>query len=300
MFKILDYLNEAGVPYSLHGKNISQGWVGINCPFCSGDRSYHGGIPLTGNIFSCFRCNTKTSIKKLIVELEKCSSQQASITYSRYSDILYIPNYIDIQRATKVEWPPPVVTNKPLESHIRYIEDRNYDINHLVKNYNIHFGGYTGDFKYRIVIPVYLQGKLVSYLGRDISNMSYLKYKNLREQDSVLPVKETVYNIDNVTDEAIICEGVFDSWRFGFNAVALFGLVYTQKQVRMLGKLKKAYICFDNEPQAQAAAEILAEELIWQGVKVEILLIDTKDPGEMSSEEADTVKQELFGIIKLY
>jgi len=180
--------------------------------------------------------------------------------------------------------------------HIDYLEKRNYDVQHLIQNYNIHFGGYTGNFKYRIIIPVYLNGKLVSYVGRDITESAYLRYKNLREQDSVLPVKETVYNIDNVTDEAIICEGITDAWRFGFNAVALFGLVYTQKQVRLLGtKLKKAYICFDNEPQAEQAAEILAEELSWQGVSTEILLIDTKDPGEMSNKEADLVKQELFG-----
>jgi len=298
-FKIIEFLNDTGIPYSLSGKNISSGWVGINCPYCS-DRSNHGGIPLSGNIFTCFKCGTKTSIKKLIAELERCSFQQAAATYARYSDALYLPNYIEVQRAAKVEWPPPSVSQVPLETHVEYIEDRNYDIQHLVKNYNIHFGGYTGKFKYRIIIPVYLQGKLVSYIGRDISDQSYLKYMNLREEDSVLPVKETVYNIDNVTDEAIICEGVFDAWRFGFNAVALFGLVYTQKQVRMLGKLKKAYICFDNEPQAQHAANILAEELSWQGVSVEVLLIGTKDPGEMSSIEADSIKQELFGITNLF
>jgi len=295
MFKIEEFLNEAGIPYSLHGKNISQNWLGIDCPCCS-DRSRHGGIPLTGTVFTCFKCGTKLAIPKLIALLENCSIGKARDIYAKYSDVLYIPDYIEIQRAAKVEWPPPVVSSTPLPAHVKYITDRNYDVQHLMRNYNIHFGGYTGDFKYRIIIPVYLNGKLVSYVGRDITNTSTLRYKNLREQDSVLPVKETVYNIDNVTDEAIICEGITDCWRFGFNAVALFGLVYTQKQVRLLGsKLKKAYICFDNEPQAEQAAEVLAEELSFQGVSTEILLIDTKDPGEMSNKEADLVKQELFG-----
>lgn len=234
-------------------------------------------------------------VYKLIGLIEQCSTAKAAKIYQAHSSVLYTPDYFAKSRASKVEWPPPDAIDTPFDMQRQYIIDRGYDFDHIVNNYGIKFGGYTGQFKYRILIPVVFQGRVVSYLGRDVGGEAYLKYKNLREEESVLPVKETVYNIDNIADEAIICEGVFDAWRFHYNAVALFGLVYTQTQIRILGnKLKRAFICFDNEPQAEEAAEDLAEALNFQGVKTEILLIDTKDPGEMSASEANEVIQELF------
>ncbi len=275
MFDAMAWLNDSGIPYSLHGKNISQGWIGLS---------------------SCFRCGKRTGVAKLIATIENCSSSAAWHIFNSHSNILKTPDYFEKTRASHVEWPPPACKEIPLLAHADYIYERGYDLEQLISTYDIKFGWYTGNFKYRIIIPVYLQGRVVSYIGRDISNQATLKYKNLKEELSILPVKETVYNIDNIHEEAIICEGVFDAWRFGYNAVAMFGLVYTQRQVRMLGdKLKKAYICFDAEPQAREAAETLGEELSWQGVDVEILSIDTKDPGEMSQREADELKQELFG-----
>lgn len=294
MFNAIEWLNDSGIPYSLSGKNISQGWIGISCPYC-GDRSTHGGISPSGTSFSCFRCGRKGSIADLIKEIENCSKSNAIKILNKFSSVLYTPDYFTKSRASKVEWPPSDALDTPFEAQKQYIIDRGYDFDHIVNNYGIKFGGYTGQFKYRILIPVIFQGRVVSYIGRDIGGQAHLKYKNLREEDSVLPVKETVYNIDNISDEAIICEGVFDAWRFHYNAVALFGLVYTQTQIRILGnKLKRAVICFDNEPQAEEAADDLAEALNYQGVKTEILLIDTKDPGEMSAKEANEVIQELF------
>ena len=297
MFDAVAWMDEEGIPYSLTGKNISSNWFGLTCCFCD-DISTHLGISPDGEFYSCFRCGTRGNILNLIKEITNSSYSKAKEIYLKYSNILNIPDYINegIERVSRVEWPPELVSSKPLRGHELYLKKRNYDIDHLIQNYGIQFGGFTGDFSYRIIIPVHLNGKVVSYIGRDITNKAYLRYKNLSEKKSVLPVKETVYNIDAIHDEAIICEGCLDAWRFGYNAVALFGLVYTQKQIRMLGdKLRKAYICFDNEPQAEEAAEQLAEELSWQGVSTEVLLIDKADPGELSKEEADEIKQELFG-----
>lgn len=143
--------------------------------------------------------------------------------------------------------------------------------------------------------PVYLDRKVVTYVGRDVTDKAYLKYKNLPERLSVVPAKECVYNIDAIHETAIICEGIFDAWRFGNHGVALFGIIFTDHQTNLLARrLKRAFIVFDAEYTAQQQAGKLAETLAMQGVDVEILVLDRGDPGDMTQQEADEVKRELL------
>jgi len=294
MFDALNWLNDFGIPYAVRGKNISEGWIGVDCPAC-GDRSHHGGISPTGESYSCFRCGKKLHITGLISVLANVSYKESKEIFSKYSDIFNVKRRSERERAAQVEWPPRWAQKHPEKCHTNYLKSRGYEVDQLIEKYGIMFGGVSGPFKYRILIPVYLRGRVVTYIGRDVTGESNLKYKNLKEELSVLPAKETVYNIDNIHEDAIICEGIFDAWRFGYNAVAIFGLVYTQLQVRILGdRLKRAKICLDSETQAARIANELAEVLSWQGVDVEIILIDAKDPGELTKEEADEIKNELF------
>lgn len=197
-------------------------------------------------------------------------------------------------RASIVEWPPP--NSVPMPSlHAEYLHERGYDPQQLRDLYGVESCYQVGAFKYRIIIPVYLDGKVVTYIGRDVTDKASLKYKNLAERKSILPAKECVYNIDNIHETAIICEGVFDAWRFGVHGVAVFGLQFTAGQTRALARrLKRAFIVFDAEVQAVEKSAELGEILSFQGVDVEIINIDTKDPGEMKQEEADEVKRELL------
>ena len=169
---------------------------------------------------------------------------------------------------------------------------RGYITSQIEQLYGVKACYITGDFKYRLVIPVVEKGRIVTYVGRDITEKSKLKYKNLKEELSVKPAKECVYNIDAVCDTAIIAEGIFDVWRLKYNAVAMLGLVFTRKQVRMLAeKLKKAFICFDNEPVAKESAMALGEELSMAGVDVYVVLIDKKDPDCLSESEAEEIRK---------
>lgn len=296
MFDVRSYLDEVGVNYYTSGKNVTHGWTGIACPACE-DRSSHGGIAPNGEFYSCFKCGHKSHVTGLIRLLEDCSWSKAKEIYQSFSDSLFLPDYAaKREHAAKVEWPPIGVKAHLPKLHTEYLKSRGYDPKQLEELFKIKGVYQVGDFKYRIIIPVYHNGKLVSYLGRDVTGQQKLKYKNLSISKSVVSIKDCVYNIDSVHNKAIICEGVFDAWRFGHAAVAMFGLLYTQRQVQILSrKLKEAIICFDNEKVAQEQADKLAEELSYAGVKVSILHIDTKDPGEMSQKEANEIRQYLFG-----
>ena len=55
-------LDDLGIDYKLSGKNVTSGWIEVNCPFC-GDPSYHLGISPT-NLFHCWRCGEKGNLIK--------------------------------------------------------------------------------------------------------------------------------------------------------------------------------------------------------------------------------------------
>jgi hypothetical protein len=293
MLDIKSLLGDIGVPFWESGKNVSHGWTTITCPVPGcGDRSNHGGFSPDGNAYTCFKCG-KHSVKYVISCLTDWDT--AGRLISEYSDIFKYNTNTHRERASSVKWPPPGTVESFPSIHAEYLKNRGYDVRQLREAFGIKATYYTGDFKYRIVVPIYQNGILVTYVGRDVTGKAPLKYKNLAERKSVLPAKECVYNIDNIDDTAIICEGIFDAWRFGMYGVAVLGLQFTATQINTLAKkLKRGIICFDSEPTAQRKAEELAESLALQGVDVEILLIDQHDPGEMSQKEADEVKKALL------
>ena len=112
----------------------------------------------------------------------------------------------------------------------------------------------------------------------------------------VYPAKEVIYNLDSIHETAIICECVFDAWRFGAHGVATFGLQFTNRQTNALAnRLKRAFIIFDTDPTAQKKGRELGAILAFQGVDVEIVKVNEyKDPGELPQKLADEIKKELL------
>src|SRR3990167_5293206 len=63
---ILELLNKHSIETRITGKNVSYGWVGINCPFCITDTGFHGGFTLTKPIrYYCWKCNSNNPIRAL-------------------------------------------------------------------------------------------------------------------------------------------------------------------------------------------------------------------------------------------
>ncbi|RLI66853.1 MAG: hypothetical protein DRO67_00320 [Candidatus Asgardarchaeum californiense] len=258
----------------------------------AGDRSNHGAFSPEGNAYSCFICG-KHSVRSIIAHFT--SWKEAGDLIKEYSNELIYYGTIEKERATNVQWPPDCATQMP-SIHAKYLHKRGYDPKLLRELYGVECCYQTGFMKYRIVIPVYQNGVIVTYVGRDVTNKAPLKYKNLPERNSVLPVKETIFNIDNVHEKAIICEGPFDAMRFGAHGVCTWGLQFTSRQTNILAKrLKHAFIMFDSDPTAQAKGRELGAILSFQGVTTDIVFIEEyKDPGELPQHIADDVKRELL------
>jgi DNA primase len=179
-----------------------------------------------------------------------------------------------------------------------YLLDRHFNPGDLIKKYHIQGGGYVGDWKNRIIIPIYLGGKLISWTGRTIIKGREPRYKNLENHLSVINPKKIFFNLDNChNDYVIVTEGPFDVIRFGDNSICGFGISLTRAQILFLAeRFRAVYFLFDCERQAQKKAKEYA--MLLQGYGVNAFIVDisdfrAKDLGELPPFKVRQLKREL-------
>ena len=290
-FDVISYLDEKNIEYRTSGKNIGNGWIGIQCIFCLAN-GFHLGVNLAAKTYSCFRCGAKGNGVALVAEIEKVSKKQAYHITRKYLNLdaaITLKNKVTTY-SEQVELKG--LTKEFSLSAMEYLRKRNFDAQKLIKQYDLYYGGIVGDFKFRIVAPVYLDHQIMSLVGRDITDKSDRRYKVLSVSKSKLPIKSTLYNIDNAGRDVIIVEGIFDCWRIGDSCVATLGTKFTAEQILLLKGFRNAFILFD--PEARRQAEKLSAML--QGIvsHVEIITLDKGDPAEMNQQEVLNLRKELL------
>jgi DNA primase len=177
-----------------------------------------------------------------------------------------------------------------------YLKSRGFVPEAIIQEYGLVITGPTGDYKFRIIIPIYQHGKLVSYQGRDYTGLSPIRYKACARENEIVHHKHLLYDADRVRgDHVIVVEGIFDAWRLKKNTVCTFGTGFTQQQVNLLSKWGKISILYDGEPEAQKHAEKLGEQLSGLGSEVELILLKEGDPADLSQNEADSLSKEILG-----
>lgn len=294
-FNAIDFCRDYDINYITEGNNVSFGSIEIRCPFCD-DSSFHGGLFITGpraGKYSCWRCGSHWIIK-VIARLVNVDISEAIDIYNNYLDDAGFSLKKDTEyiiRNTKCELPPGCTELS--SRHKQYLINRGYNPEALIAQYRIKGTGYLGDYKFRIIIPVYLGGELVSYQGRDITDKQKSKYKNCDKDKEMFPLKHTCYGIDYVGTTGIIVEGAFDKWRWGKGAVCTFGINYTKEQVLLLAsRLETAVVVYDSEEKAQEMANSLAIELASLGVNSFVGDIGGGDPDSLSFRDIKQLKKE--------
>ena len=187
----------------------------------------------------------------------------------------------------------------------KYLESRNFDANFLHEKYGIVGGGITGKWKFRIIIPIYYNNRLVSWTARSILSKKQLKeydiprYKNLSIEESVINPKDIFYNLDNCRkSEVVLTEGCFDVIRFGDDWMCSLGTQLTQNQLRLLyERFNKVYIMFDNEVEAQEKARKFGMQIAGMGLDVEVVDaysdFGVNDGGDCNYEQVSIIRKEL-------
>lgn len=287
------------IDYSL---KTNRGWVNTKCIYCGGS-SYKLGFNPTEDYCTCFACglhNLKETLSKLLAIPKK----DINDVIEQYKTRTIILNKLNDKKTTAVKnLVLPTDTFTPIER--KYLKSRNFNPSYLHKKYNVVGGGIVGDWKYRIIIPVIINGKIVSWTGRSILEKSKLdelkipRYKNLEIKKSVINPKECLFNLDNSKNKTVVLtEGPFDVMRLGDDFICSFGTSLTQSQIKEIRlRYDKVFIMFDNEVEAQQKARNYGQMLSSVGVDVEIVDaysdFNKNDGGELNDEEVKIIRKEL-------
>jgi len=148
------------------------------------------------------------------------------------------------------------------------------------------------DYKHRILAPITLNEKVVSFQARDITNKSHLKYMACPKRREIIDHKHTLYGLDQCSrTHGLVVEGIFDVWRLGPGAVATFGIEFTKQQVCLLvDRFARVTVVFDDDRQAIKQARKLQAELEIFGVPTDIIRC-AGDPDTFSDAELDEIRQ---------
>ncbi len=292
-FDIYAYLDSQNIHYKESGKNIGRNFLGVCCPFC-GDSSYHLGINKRTKGMTCWKCGRK-NLLQFVQEIENVSKREAYTIIEKFQDkelsYLDIPDRIPTEN--DVQLPKGCTKNFPGLA-IDYLEQRNFDPEELIKTYNLYYGQITTNFQHRIIVPVYYKRELISYVGRDVTGKLQNKYRNSSIEESKIPVKDTLFNLDTVKDKVIIVEGVFDVFRLGRGTVATFGTKYKKEQIAKLIGVKQAFILFDaDDPDAPEQAERMGKDLTCFVDHVEQVTLQEGDPANLTPTDALKLKKYL-------
>ena len=298
-FDVERYLNTKGIPFITEGKNIQSGWIGIACPWCD-DPSNHLGIDLSTKGINCFRCPVRGTVIRLIMKIDHLPPDLAIAELKKFSayDLSSFEKESP-ERQGRLGEPHVILASasqKTLESyHRQYLESRNFDPEYLTKKYQLQFTGPLGDYRMRIITPIYMQRQLLSFTTRDVTGLAKIPWVHGAPHRVILSPKNCLYNIDTVTDTAIVVEGASDVWRIGDGAVATFGHKYTKKQVYLLRNFRRVFVLFDTEEEAQRDARRLAYDLSSFVPDVHVFELDSGDPGDLSEDDVKAIRTEIFG-----
>lgn len=297
MFNAEKFCFDHQIPIAPRGHQHNRhGWVNVSCPYCQGGSGYHLGINIVDAYSSCYRCGHHWIVKTISL-LARTTIQQAFVLIKQYSSGSILQEYNKIiQRKDKLEFPAGV--GRMQKMHFDYLKGRNFNAS-ITREWELMGSGIHGEQAFRIVAPIRLDGSLISYQGRDITDKSPMKYKNCPDEEQVFPHKAMIYGIDKCgkNKKILIVEGVFDVWKIGPGCGSTLGIEWTQAQARMIAnRFNEFVLLYDTEEQAQEKALLLYNYLTVRGLSGEIATINIgKDPGGLTQKQAKEIRGD-FGL----
>lgn len=290
--------NDYNVEYDTR---VNKGWTNVTCPFCD-DKTFNGGFNNAGDYYHCWKCGGH-NFKQALARTVNIPFNEVDTLIEQYAGRNSVLNTLNKKQAKATKLTLPTDTFTPAER--KYLKERNFSPKLLHEKYKIVGGGITGSWKYRIIIPLVLNGKIVSWTARTIlskqqqQKLKIPRYKNLSIKQSVVDPKSVLYNLDHCEDKiAVLTEGAFDVIRMGDGFFCSFGTELTQSQISMIKqRFEKVFIMFDNEEEAQAKARKFGLQIASIGVEVELVDcygdFNKNDAGELNEKEVQIIRHEL-------
>lgn len=283
MSSFAEILDELGVDYETEGPNTRPGWLQMMCPWCMGED--YLGFNTFGNYCNCWRCGYKSAIDLLLktsnVTFKQAKELTSDLTTSGFQRA-------DIRQGTLTL---PDGIGKLLQPHRKYLKGRGFNVQELKRLWGIQGIGPIGEHRWRIFIPIHLNGVVVSWTTRSISDKVAVRYLSASLDEESVPHKTLLYGEDYCRHSVVVCEGPIDVWRIGPGAVATCGVGFKEAQILRLSKYPVRVVCFDSERQAQRRAKKLCDALeVFSGTTYRVEL-DSKDPGSATKREIRKIRR---------
>lgn len=304
-FNVVAFLDEFGISYKTSGKNIANGWIGLeSCPFCTAG-GFHFGIRLSSNTGSCWICGETGNALKIVSAVAEVGWRESYVIIAQFSSDTVDWVTIGDSPGESVIYPDGILPALSKRAK-KYLEKRGYNPKHIMEQYKVkctdsystlYADGREWDFSERILVPVFMNRQVQCYVARDYTGEKDPKYMNSPVVASIREPHSCIYNFDTLKKKVIFVEGVTDVWRMGAKVGAFLGITFTKKQIRALldKDIQEATVLFDQG--AEDRANKLATALLSVIPKVKTAFIEEDDPGSMSQDEAFKVKYQLIGEI---
>lgn len=299
-FDFMEFANAYDIPIRRNTKNVGSGWIGVEeCPFCGIDR-YHFAVNLQSKGYSCWGCLKKGSALTLVSSLLNVPKYEAMQIIQKFTNIDLEFNIRET--GDKVILPSDI---QELGAAGRdYLAKRNFRPYELERLYKLqqtgmasylNHAGQESDFRWRILIPIYMNRRLVSYTARDYTGQRDPRYRHPFLEACIIPPSSCIYNIDTVKNKrAIIVEGPSDVWRMGSETISLQGIKYTKEQIRYLAEMELDFVAVMYDAGKEEEAHSLANEIAPFSKTTKVISLDEGDPGDLSPSEAVKIKYQIF------
>jgi hypothetical protein len=328
-FDWLSFLTQNNIEFVTAGRfHVTKDNIGINCPLCPNDTTYNLHISLRGSGWHCFRVDSHKSLtpQRLIQAILKCPISYADSLVagsevalpgdqdfmSRLSALFEPIREEPVRAAPKGLTLPagfrPIADIGSGKMFISYLKSRGFPASHvhdLFQRYGIRGCADGGQWHGRIIFPITMNKRLVTWTGRHIGG-SPIRYLTLSVSDPETPalqtIKETVLWYDQLKTASgtlVVCEGPFDALKVnhlgadrGVHATCLFGKSITDSQrelLEALDRFERKIVLLDRgmvdhlNPRGRFA--------VLEGAGFELVFLpqNVKDPGEFTRETFDLV-----------
>lgn len=263
------------------------GWVQVDCPSCALVGHWRLGINLAHKYASCWACGAM-HLPSVLAEL---SGHPYGALKARLAGIFREDRG---RAAPRGRLTLPHGLGPLLPAHKQYLRGRGLDPQRMYDLWGLQGIGPVGPLKWRVFVPVTLNGKVVSWTTRSIG-AGGVRYLSATPEQEAHPHKEVLYGEEHAGHAVAVCEGPFDVFNVGPGAVCTFGLGYSRPQVLRIVEHPVRAVVFDSSPDAQRRARQLCDELEAYPGKTMLIELDAEDPGSASPREVAMLRRAVFG-----
>ncbi len=274
---IISLLEKYSIEYWTEGKNVSPGSINVQCPFCD-DHSNHCGIFQDTLGYHCWRCDASGTFDYLLARITGQDKQRLAEEIKDFGFSFETDSTTQVEDLWKEEDRQSEKRSAPTGPIAlpRFFDPITPQMDFPLLDWYLNLRGYprstpieygcgicsVGEYMNRMVIPVTLNGQLVSYQAADLTRRAQSKYK--AAPGDIAEINNYLYRWDMIDwrkGYIVIVEGILDAWRFGDNALCTFGTHLTDRQKKLIiqSHVKKVIMCWDGDAWEKSLQH--AEEL---------------------------------------